>query len=520
MSVAEESREKAPGDGRHGQNIGRIEEIQGVVIEAVFTDKLPEIYHALRVKRPDIARAEEDVDVAAAKDEYLVCEVQQHLGDDRVRAVAMDTTDGLSRGIEVIDTGVPITVPVGRATLGRIFNLLGEPIDLLDDLPDDTERWPIHRPAPTVEELTPTREMFETGIKVIDLLAPYAKGGKVGLFGGAGVGKTVIIQELIRNLAEEHKGLSAFCGVGERSREGNDLWIEMKESGVLDKTMLVFGQMNEPPGARMRVALSGLTMAEYLRDEEGQDVLLFIDNIFRFVQAGSEVSALLGRMPSQVGYQPTLESEMGELQERITSTKKGSVTSIQAIYVPADDLTDPAPASVFAHLDATTTLSRSIAEKGIYPAVDPLDSTSTILKAEIVGEEHFRVANEVKEVLQRYRELQDIIAILGIDELSDEDKLTVNRARKLERFLSQPFHVAEQFTGTAGVYVSIGDTIRGFDEILQGKHDDLPERAFFMKGTIDEVMRDAGREDEAEQSDESKNGEGESAEEEQGGDES
>jgi len=520
MSVAEESREKAPGDGRHGQNIGRIEEIQGVVIEAVFTDKLPEIYHALRVKRPDIARAEEDVDVAAAKDEYLVCEVQQHLGDDRVRAVAMDTTDGLSRGIEVIDTGVPITVPVGRATLGRIFNLLGEPIDLLDDLPDDTERWPIHRPAPTVEELTPTREMFETGIKVIDLLAPYAKGGKVGLFGGAGVGKTVIIQELIRNLAEEHKGLSAFCGVGERSREGNDLWIEMKESGVLDKTMLVFGQMNEPPGARMRVALSGLTMAEYLRDEEGQDVLLFIDNIFRFVQAGSEVSALLGRMPSQVGYQPTLESEMGELQERITSTKKGSVTSIQAIYVPADDLTDPAPASVFAHLDATTTLSRSIAEKGIYPAVDPLDSTSTILKAEIVGEEHFRVANEVKEVLQRYRELQDIIAILGIDELSDEDKLTVNRARKLERFLSQPFHVAEQFTGTAGVYVSIGDTIRGFDEILQGKHDDLPERAFFMKGTIDEVMRDAGREDEAEQSDESKNGEGESSEEEQGGDES
>jgi F-type H+-transporting ATPase subunit beta len=496
MSVTEGEREKTSGDGRgERENVGRIEEIQGVVIEAVFSNKLPEIYHALRVKRPDIAREEEDVDPAAAKDEYLVCEVQQHLGDDRVRAVAMDTTDGLSRGAEIIDTGVPITVPVGRATLGRIFNLLGEAIDLQDDLPEDTERWPIHRPAPTVEALSPTAEMFETGIKVIDLLAPYAKGGKVGLFGGAGVGKTVIIQELIRNLAEEHEGLSAFCGVGERSREGNDLWLEMKESGVLEKTMLVFGQMNEPPGARMRVALSGLTMAEYLRDEEGQDVLLFIDNIFRFVQAGSEVSALLGRMPSQVGYQPTLESEMGELQERITSTKKGSVTSIQAIYVPADDLTDPAPASVFAHLDATTTLSRQIAEKGIYPAVDPLDSTSTILKPDIVGEEHFRVANQVKEVLQRYRELQDIIAILGIDELSDEDKLTVNRARKLERFLSQPFHVAEQFTGTPGVYVKIEDTIRGFDEILQGKHDDLPERAFFMKGTIDTVVEETGRRD-------------------------
>ena len=342
--------------------------------------------------------------------------------------------------------------------------------------------------------------MFETGIKVIDLLAPYAKGGKVGLFGGAGVGKTVIIQELIRNLAEEHQGLSAFCGVGERSREGNDLWLEMKESGVLEKTMLVFGQMNEPPGARMRVALSGLTMAEYFRDQEGQDVLLFIDNIFRFVQAGSEVSALLGRMPSQVGYQPTLESEMGELQERITSTRKGSVTSIQAIYVPADDLTDPAPASVFAHLNATTTLSRSIAEKGIYPAVDPLDSTSTILKAEILGEEHFHVANQVKQVLQRYRELQDIIAILGIDELSDEDRLTVNRARKIERFLSQPFHVAEQFTGTPGVYVPIAESIRGFKEILEGKHDDLPERAFFMKGTIDEVVRDAGGAEEHERS--------------------
>jgi F-type H+/Na+-transporting ATPase subunit beta len=499
MSVTEESGEKTTEaehgeaqNGRKERNLGRIEEIQGVVIEAVFSDKLPEIYHALLIKRPEIAEAEEDVDLAAAEEEYLVCEVQQHLGDDRVRAVAMDSTDGLSRGTEVIDSGGPITVPVGRATLGRIFNLLGDPIDLGDPLPQDTERWPIHRAAPTVEDLTPTAEMFETGIKVIDLLAPYAKGGKVGLFGGAGVGKTVIIQELIRNLAEEHEGLSAFCGVGERSREGNDLWLEMKESGVLEKTMLVFGQMNEPPGARMRVALSGLTMAEYLRDEEGQDVLLFIDNIFRFVQAGSEVSALLGRMPSQVGYQPTLESEMGELQERITSTKKGSVTSIQAIYVPADDLTDPAPASVFAHLNATTTLSRSIAEKGIYPAVDPLDSTSTILKPEILGEEHFRVANRVKQVLQRYHELQDIIAILGIDELSDEDRLTVNRARKLERFLSQPFHVAEQFTGTPGVYVKIEDTIRGFDEILQGKHDDLPERAFFLKGTIEQVVEDAG----------------------------
>jgi F-type H+-transporting ATPase subunit beta len=473
------------------RNVGRIEEIQGVVIEAVFPEKLPEINHALTIERPAAAKAEEDVDIGVQEGAPLVCEVQQHLGDDRVRAVAMDSTDGLSRGTEVIDTGAPITVPVGETTLGRIFNLLGEPIDLGDPIGDDVERWPIHRPAPTVEQLTPTTEMFETGIKVVDLLAPYAKGGKVGLFGGAGVGKTVIIQELIHNLAQEHGGLSAFCGVGERSREGNDLWLEMKESGVIDKTMLVFGQMNEPPGARMRVALSGLTMAEYFRDQEGQDVLLFIDNIFRFVQAGSEVSALLGRMPSQVGYQPTLSSEMGQLQERITSTRKGSVTSIQAIYVPADDLTDPAPASAFAHLNATTTLSRSIAEKGIYPAVDPLDSTSTILKREILGDEHFEVANEVKQVLQRYKELQDIIAILGIDELSDDDRVTVNRARKLERFLSQPFHVAEQFTGTPGVYVPIAETIRGFKEILEGKHDDLPERAFFMKGTIDEVVADA-----------------------------
>jgi F-type H+-transporting ATPase subunit beta len=489
MSVTEETQ---AAEEQRTDNVGRVEEVQGVVIEAVFPDKLPEINHAIRIRRPEAARAEEDIDTAASVDEWLVCEVQQHLGDDRVLAVAMDTTDGLARGTEVIDTGGPITVPVGPQTLGRIFNLLGEPIDLGEPLADDVERWPIHREAPTIEALTPTTEMFETGIKVIDLLAPYAKGGKVGLFGGAGVGKTVIIQELIHNLAQEHGGLSAFCGVGERSREGNDLWLEMKESGVLDKTMLVFGQMNEPPGARMRVALSGLTMAEYFRDEEEQDVLLFIDNIFRFVQAGSEVSALLGRMPSQVGYQPTLESEMGQLQERITSTRKGSVTSIQAIYVPADDLTDPAPASAFAHLNATTTLSRSISEKGIYPAVDPLDSTSTILKAEILGDEHFAVANQVKEVLQRYRDLQDIIAILGIEELSDDDRLTVNRARKLERFLSQPFFVAEQFTGTAGVYVPVAESIRGFKEILEGKHDDLPERAFFMKGTIDQVIKDAG----------------------------
>src|SRR3954462_1391736 len=426
MAATEEKSEQQESDGR---NVGRIEEITGVVIEAVFPDELPEINTALTIQRNEANREIEGEGISAgSEEELLVCEVQQHLGDDRVRAVAMDSTDGLQRGTEVVDTGGPITVPVGKGTLGRIFNLLGDPIDLAGDVEYET-RWPIHRDAPDVENLTPTTEMFETGIKVVDLLPPYAKGGKVGLFGGAGVGKTVLIQELIHNLAQEHGGLSAFCGVGERSREGNDLWLEMKESGVIDKTMLVFGQMNEPPGARMRVALTGLTMAEYFRDEEGQDVLLFIDNIFRFVQAGSEVSALLGRMPSQVGYQPTLESEMGQLQERITSTRKGSVTSIQAIYVPADDLTDPAPASVFAHLNATTTLSRSISEKGIYPAVDPLDSTSTILKPEIVGEEHYNVANEVKEVLQRYRELQDIIAILGIDELSDEHKLIVQRAR-------------------------------------------------------------------------------------------
>jgi F-type H+/Na+-transporting ATPase subunit beta len=495
------------------QNVGRIEEIQGVVIEAVFPDELPEINTALVVHRE--SNPEEQEGLSAGTGLTLVCEVQQHLGDDRVRAVAMDTTDGLARGTEIIDTGGPITVPVGEVTLGRIFNLLGEPIDEGPEI-EVKERWPIHRPAPKVENLTPTTEMFETGIKVVDLLAPYAKGGKVGLFGGAGVGKTVIIQELIHNLAQEHGGLSAFCGVGERSREGNDLWLEMRESGVIDKTMLVFGQMNEPPGARMRVALSGLTMAEYFR-EQGQDVLLFIDNIFRFVQAGSEVSALLGRMPSQVGYQPTLETEMGQLQERITSTRQGSVTSIQAIYVPADDLTDPAPASVFAHLNATTTLSRSIAEKGIYPAVDPLDSTSTILKPDIVGEEHFEVANQVREILQRYRELQDIIAILGIEELSDEDRLTVQRARKIERFLSQPFFVAEQFTGLEGKYVPVDQTVASFKEILEGKHDEIPERAFLLKGTIDEVVEAAGgarREEKAEEKGDegSENGEDEGSE--------
>src|SRR4051812_2370942 len=489
------------------RNKGRIEEIQGVVIEAVFPDNLPEINHAITIDR--------------GEEGTLVCEVQQHLGDDRVRAVAMDTTDGLARGTKVLDTGGPITVPVGEATLGRIFNLLGEPIDLGDPVVTE-ERWPIHRDAPDVADLMPTTEMLETGIKVVDLLAPYAKGGKVGLFGGAGVGKTVIIMELINNIAKQHGGLSAFCGVGERTREGNQLWLEMTESGVLDKTMLVFGQMNEPPGARMRVALSGLTMAEYFREQGGQDVLLFIDNIFRFVQAGSEVSALLGRMPSQVGYQPTLETEMGQLQERITSTRQGSVTSVQAIYVPADDLTDPAPASVFAHLNATTTLSRSISEKGIYPAVDPLDSTSTILKPDIVGEEHYRVANEVKEVLQRYKELQDIIAILGIDELSDEDKIAVQRARKIERFLSQPFFVAEPFTGLEGKYVPIEDTVRSFREILDGEHDDVPERAFLLKGTIDEVVEAAkgARQEEDQGEQPSEEGDGEESSEEGSGEES
>jgi F-type H+/Na+-transporting ATPase subunit beta len=510
VEAATETQEQQDQRESREANTGTVEEVQGVVVEVAFPpEHLPEIYNALEVELDEDRESEGDE--AQPTMSRLVLEVQQHLGDDRVRTVAMDATEGLSRGAKVTDTGGPITVPVGEGTLGRIFNLLGDPIDDAGEVKYE-ERWPIHRPAPSVEDLTPTREMFETGIKVVDLLAPYAQGGKVGLFGGAGVGKTVLIQELIHNLAAEHGGLSAFCGVGERSREGNDLWLEMTESGVIEKTMLVFGQMNEPPGARMRVALSGLTMAEYFR-EQGQDVLLFIDNIFRFVQAGSEVSALLGRMPSQVGYQPTLETEMGQLQERITSTREGSVTSIQAIYVPADDLTDPAPASVFAHLNATTTLSRAIAEKGIYPAVDPLDSTSTILKPDIVGEEHFQVANQVREILQRYTELQDIIAILGIDELSDEDRVTVQRARRVERFLSQPFFVAEAFTGTPGVYVPIEDTVRSFKEIIEGKHDDLPERAFLLKGAIDDVVGAArGESDEEEESEESEeaNGGGES----------
>ncbi|HZJ29239.1 MAG TPA: F0F1 ATP synthase subunit beta [Solirubrobacterales bacterium] len=460
---------------------GRIEQVTGVVVDAVFPDGLPGIYSAVEIQVPE-GEGREAV--------TLVCEVQQHLGDDRVRMVAMDATDGLRRGDKVVDTGSSITVPVGDETLGRIFNLLGEPIDEGEPISEGVERWPIHRPSPSAKDLTPTQEILETGIKAIDLLAPYAKGGKAGLFAGAGVGKTVLIQELIRNIAEEHEGRSAFCGVGERTREGNDLYLEMQESGVIDKTMMIFGQMNEPPGARLRVALSGLTMAEYYRDK-GQDVMLFIDNIFRFVQAGSEVSALLGRMPSAVGYQPTLETEMGELQERITSTERGSVTSVQAVYVPADDVTDPAPASVFAHLDATTVMSRSISEKGIYPAVDPLESTSTILKPEVVGDEHYRTATEVQEVLQRYNELQQIIAILGVDELSDEDKLIVARARKIERFLSQPFFVAEQFTGSPGEYVPIAETVRGFREILDGKHDEISEGAFYMKGGIDQVTEAA-----------------------------
>ena len=459
----------------NGTNTGRIVEIKGVVLDAVFPHGLPEIYHALSIQVP-----EED-----GGTRELIAEVQQHLGDDRVRAVAMDTTDGLSRGAEVVDTGQPISVPVGNETLGRIWNVIGDPVD--GGEPGTGERWSIHRDPPAFGELSAKVEIFETGIKVIDLIAPYVRGGKIGLFGGAGVGKTVLIQELINNVALQHGGVSVFTGVGERTREGNDLFLEMTESGVIDKVAMVYGQMNEPPGARLRVGLAGLTMAEYFRDQ-GQDVLLFIDNIFRFVQAGSEVSALLGRMPSAVGYQPTLATEMGQLQERITSTRTGSVTSIQAIYVPADDLTDPAPANTFAHLDSTTTLSRAIVEKGIYPAVDPLDSTSRALQPGIVSAEHYRCATRVQEVLQRYRDLQDIIAILGIDELSDEDKLVVARARKIERYLSQPFHVAEQFTGTPGEYVKLEDTIRGFTEILDGKHDDLPEQAFYMVGVIDQAV--------------------------------
>jgi F-type H+-transporting ATPase subunit beta len=454
----------------NGSNRGSIVEIKGVVLDAVFPNGLPEIYSALSI---------------AVEGGELIAEVQQHLGDDRVRAVAMDTTDGLARGAEVIDTGGPITVPVGDETLGRIWNVIGDPVD---GKPAATgERWGIHRDPPEFGELSAKIEIFETGIKVIDLIAPYVRGGKIGLFGGAGVGKTVLIQELIHNIARQHGGVSVFTGVGERTREGNDLILEMTESEVIDKVALVYGQMNEPPGARLRVGLSGLTMAEYFRDQ-GQDVLLFIDNIFRFVQAGSEVSALLGRMPSAVGYQPTLATEMGQLQERITSTRTGSVTSVQAIYVPADDLTDPAPANTFAHLDSTTVLSRAIVEKGIYPAVDPLDSTSRALQPGIVSDDHYRTATRVQEVLQRYRDLQDIIAILGIDELSDEDKLVVARARKIERYLSQPNFVAEQFTGTPGEYVKLEDTIRGFTEILDGKHDDLPEQAFYMVGAIEQAV--------------------------------
>jgi F-type H+/Na+-transporting ATPase subunit beta len=460
---------------QESQNIGKIVEIKGVVLDAVFPDELPEIYTALRI---------------SLDGRELIAEVQQHLGDDRVRAVAMDSTDGLARGIDVEDTRRPITVPVGQPTLGRLWNVIGDPIDQGDEPPADAERWPIHRDPPSFRELSPHIEIFETGIKVIDLIAPYVKGGKVGLFGGAGVGKTVLIQELIHNVARKHGGVSVFSGVGERSREGNDLWLEMSESGVLDKVALVFGQMNEPPGARLRVGLSGLTMAEYFRDQ-GQDTLLFIDNIFRFVQAGSEVSALLGRMPSAVGYQPTLATEMGQLQERITSTRTGSVTSVQAIYVPADDLTDPAPANTFAHLDATTVLSRAIVEQGIYPAVDPLDSFSRALQPGLVSDEHYKTATRVQEVLQRYRDLQDIIAILGMDELSDEDKLIVQRARKIQRFLSQPNFVAEQFTGTPGEYVKLEDTIKGFQEILDGKHDDLPEQAFYMVGPIEKAVEKA-----------------------------
>ena len=454
-------------------NIGKITQIIGAVLDIKFTEgNLPEINDAIKVPTKD--------------GKELVVEVSQHLGDNIVRCIAMGSTDGLVRGMDAIATGAPIGVPVGENTLGRMFNVLGNPIDEIDP-PTGVETWPIHRKAPAFEEQATSQEMLETGIKVVDLLCPYQKGGKIGLFGGAGVGKTVLIQELIHNIATEHGGYSVFTGVGERTREGNDLYYEMKESGVIDKTTMVFGQMNEPPGARMRVALTGLTMAEYFRDKGGKDVLLFIDNIFRFTQAGSEVSALLGRMPSAVGYQPTLQTEMGALQERITSTKNGSITSVQAVYVPADDLTDPAPATTFAHLDATTVLERSIAELGIYPAVDPLASTSRILDPRIIGQEHFEVARGVQEILQKYKELQDIIAILGMDELSEDDKLVVNRARKVQRFLSQPFFVAGQFTGLEGKYVPIAETVRGFKEILEGKHDDVPESYFLNAGSIDEV---------------------------------
>ena len=458
------------------KNIGKVVQVIGPVLDIRFEDgKLPELLNAIEIQNGD---------------KKITAEVAQHIGDNVARCISMNATDGMVRGLDALDTGSPITVPVGNECLGRIFNLLGQAIDEQPD-PVTAERWPIHRPAPSYEEQESSAEILETGIKVVDLIAPYAKGGKIGLFGGAGVGKTVLIMELINNVAKQHGGLSVFAGVGERTREGNDLYNEMKESGVINKTALVYGQMNEPPGARMRVGLSGLTMAEYFRDRENQDVLLFIDNIFRFTQAGSEVSALLGRMPSAVGYQPTLATEMGALQERITSTKKGSITSVQAVYVPADDLTDPAPATTFAHLDATTVLSRAISSLGIYPAVDPLDSTSRILSPEIVGYEHYEVARSVQSILQRYKELQDIIAIMGMDELSDEDKLIVARARKVQRFLSQPFSVAEQFTGMEGKYVPLKETIRGFKEIIEGKHDDLPESAFLFVGTIDEAVAKA-----------------------------
>ncbi len=462
---------------------GRVLQVMGPVVDIEFErGQLPEILNAIKIEKKAQTSGERDIN--------LTVEVATHLGDNVARCVAMSSTDGLTRGTEVVDTGKPITVPVGQAVLGRVLNVLGEPIDNNGDI-DQSITSPIHKAAPPFDELSTQAEILETGIKVIDLIAPYAKGGKIGLFGGAGVGKTVTIQELINNIAQEHGGISVFAGVGERTREGNDLYHEMIESGVISKTAMVFGQMNEPPGARLRVALTGLTMAEHYRYEEGKDVLLFVDNIFRFTQAGSEVSALLGRMPSAVGYQPTLATEMGQLQERITSTKKGSVTSIQAIYVPADDYTDPAPATTFAHLDATTNLERKISEKGIFPAVDPLASSSRILSPDVVGQEHYDVAQGVKQILQRYKELQDIIAILGMDELSDEDKLTVHRARRIERFLSQPFHVAEQFTGFAGKYVPVKETVRSFKEILEGKHDNLPEAAFMYVGTIEEAVEKA-----------------------------
>ena len=463
-------------------NIGRVVQVIGPVLDVAFEEqKLPPIYSAVRI-------ISEGFDVPNPID--VIAEVQQHLGESRVRAVSMQPTDGMVRGMKAIDTGAPISVPVGREMLGRIVNVIGQPVDEKGPI-GASKSYPIHRPAPLFDDQNTNLEMFETGIKVVDLLEPYLRGGKIGLFGGAGVGKTVIIQELINNIATKHGGFSVFSGVGERTREGNDLWLEMTESGVIDKAALVYGQMTEPPGARLRVGLTGLTVAEYFRDEEGQDVLLFIDNIFRFTQAGSEVSALLGRMPSAVGYQPNLATEMGELQERITSTKKGSITSVQAIYVPADDYTDPAPAAAFAHLDATTNLSRSIAELGIYPAVDPLDSTSRILDPRIIGDEHYNTARAVKLILQKYKDLQDIIAILGIDELSEEDKLTVSRARKIQRFLSQPFFVATQFTGLEGKYVPVSETIRGFQEIVDGRHDELPEQAFYMVGGIDEALEKA-----------------------------